>query len=62
MICKIVKKHRLNNASSEKRDLKYWLARSPDERISAVEILRKQHNECSARLRRVARVIKRAKS
>ena len=43
------------------RDYKYWLSRTPEERISAMEELRlrwhKIRNERSKRLRRVLRVI-----
>ena len=61
MIKKVVKKCKLQKASA-KDDLKYWLGKTAEERISAVEILRRQHNGSSKRLQRVARVIKRAKS
>lgn len=61
MIKKVVKKCKLQK-NSVKDDLKYWLGKTPEERISAVEILRRQYNGNSKRLQRVARVIKRAKS
>ena len=38
-------------------DLKYWLAKTPDERIEAVEILRKQYHGNTVRLQRSVRII-----
>ena len=61
MIKKVVKKYKLQKTSA-KDDLKYWLGKTPEERISAVEILRRQVYGNNQRLQRVARVIKRAKS
>ena len=42
---------------SPKDDLDYWLGRSEEERLSAVEILRRQVYEHTPRLQRIARVI-----
>jgi hypothetical protein len=42
--------------SSIKIDLAYWQSRSPEERISAVEILRRQYYGGSERLQRVSRI------
>jgi hypothetical protein len=42
VIQKIVKKISLNDADLIKSDLEYWLSRTPEERLSAVEILRRQ--------------------
>ena len=39
-------------------DLEFWLSRSPEERVSAVEFLRRQFNGNSARLQRTARISK----
>jgi hypothetical protein len=50
MIKKVVKKYRIE-------DLAYWLSKSSEERISAVEILRRQYHGNTARLQRSARVI-----
>jgi hypothetical protein len=36
--------------------LRYWLSRSPEERVAAVEYLRRQVSGAGARLRRVYRV------
>lgn len=58
MIKKIVRRKKLST-SSENEDLKYWLSKSPQERIEAVEILRKQYNGNTERLQRVIRIIQR---
>jgi len=60
MLKRVVKKYKLKKASAG-TDLKYWLSKSRQERISAVEILREQRYGSSKRLQRVARVIKRKK-
>ncbi|MDD5457900.1 MAG: hypothetical protein PHF37_00685 [Phycisphaerae bacterium] len=39
---KVVKKYRMSKASVQD-ELKYWLSKSPEERVSAVEILRRQY-------------------
>ena len=56
MIKKIVRRKKLST-SSENEDLKYWLSKSPQERIEAVEILRKQYDGNTERLQRVVRII-----
>ena len=47
-------------------DLEYWLSRTAEERVSAIEILRQQwhkmRNERPERLRRIIRIIKSGKS
>jgi len=60
MIEKTVKITSLNYADQIQADLKYWLSRSPGERISAVEILRRQYNGNSAGLQRTVRIIRQA--
>jgi hypothetical protein len=60
MIKKVVKKAKLSSKAAG-NDLKYWLSRTPEERISAVEILRRQMHGDNQRLQRVARVTKRKK-
>jgi len=57
MIERIVKKVDLKKHSSIKEDLAYWLSKTPQERIAAIELLRKQYHGSSARLQRSARVI-----
>jgi hypothetical protein len=57
MIERVVKKLNLEKDSTIKEDLAYWLSKTPEERISAIEILRRQYHGSSARLQRSARVI-----
>ena len=57
MIRKIVKKANLDKFSSIEEDLIFWLSKPPEERVAAVDLLRKQYNGNSARLQRSARVI-----
>ena len=57
MIEKNVKKLDLKKDSSIKEDLDYWLSKNPNERIAAIEFLRRQYHGSSARLQRSARVI-----
>ena len=59
MIEKVVTRLDLKNSSLVKTDLDYWLSRSPEERISAVELLRRQQHGSATRLQRSARVIQR---
>lgn len=60
MIAKVVRKGNLKDFSEVKANLVYWLSKAPDERVSAVEILRRQFHGSSARLQRSARVIQRS--
>ncbi|MFO7891770.1 MAG: hypothetical protein R6V04_15695 [bacterium] len=64
MIKKIVKIQSLeeHKKQSIKNDLAYWLSKTPDERISAVEFLRRQYHGNTARLQRSVRVIQRSQS
>jgi len=57
MIEKTVKKLDLIKDSSIKEDLAYWLSKTPQERIAAIEFLRGQYHGGSARLQRSARVV-----
>ena len=58
MIQKVISKRKMDEISSSD-DLAYWLERSPEDRISAVEILRRQFYGSSERLQRVSRIIER---
>ena len=58
MIQKVLTK-RNKDYSSILDDLAYWQKRSPEERISAVEILRRQYYGSSGRLQRVSRIVER---
>jgi len=60
MIAKVAQKRKLQDFSEIKENLAYWLSRTSEERVSAVEYLRSQLNESSARLQRSARVIQRS--
>lgn len=59
MIEKVVTKADLRRFSEVKENLAYWLSRPPAERVAAVEYLRRQRDGSTARLQRVARVIRR---
>jgi len=59
VIKKVIKKSSLND-NSIKADLAYWLSKSPQERIEAVELLRRQHYGNTAGLQRVLAVIQRS--
>ena len=57
---KVVKIKSLKDKTSGKEDLAYWLSKTPEERIAAVEQLRKQYyGNYTQRLQRVIRVIQR---
>ena len=58
MIQKVVTKRKINESSSSD-DLEHWLSCTVEERISAVEILRRQHDGSSERLQRVSRIVER---
>jgi hypothetical protein len=62
MIIKAVKKHKLDNYSSAKEDLAFWLSKPTDERVATVDYLRKQYHGSTARLQRSARVIQQTPS
>ena len=54
MIKKVIK---ILDLKDKGDDLAYWLSKSPQERIEAVEILRKQFNGTAKRLQRIIKVI-----
>ncbi len=58
MIQKVITKRKLDD-SSILDDLAYWLKRSPEERISVVESLRRQYYGSSGRLQRIFRIVER---
>lgn len=62
MIKKAVTKNRSAGFSEIEQNLEYWLSKSPEERIEAVEILRRQMYGNTTRLQRVARIIQRSQS
>jgi hypothetical protein len=57
MIERVVKKLDLKRDSAIKEDLAYWLSKTPQERIAAIEFLRRQCHGSSARLQRSDRVV-----
>jgi len=57
MVEKVVTKHNVKDFNSIKEDLAYWLSKTPEERIEALELLRRQLHGSSERLQRTARVI-----
>ena len=59
MIQKTVTKRSVQDPSSMKEDLTYWLSKTPEERVATVDYLRKQYYGNAARLQRVARVVQR---
>jgi len=61
MIQKVINKRRIND-SSIKDDLIFWLSKKAEERIAAVEFLRRQYHGSSARLQRSIKVIQRTQS
>jgi len=62
MILKIVKKMDLKKSNSIAEDLKFWLNKSPEERVSTVEYLRRQYHGSTVRLQRVIKVIQHSSS
>ncbi|MBI2422897.1 MAG: hypothetical protein HYV27_08705 [Candidatus Hydrogenedentes bacterium] len=59
MIEKVFKKLKLGDDTAA-ADLEYWLSRPPEERVAAVEILRKQQYGNAGRIQRVVRIVKRS--
>ena len=59
---KTVQKHDMENYSEIRQNLEYWLSRPPEERLAAVDNLRRQYYGDSHRLQRVVRVIQQAQS
>jgi hypothetical protein len=58
MIEKTARKCRLEDHDQAREDLAYWLSKTPEERVAAVDFLRRQVHGTDQRLQRVARVIK----
>lgn len=62
MIEKVMKKGSLGETQDPSQDLAYWLSKTPEERIAAVDHLRRQYYGTGARLQRVVKIIKRKPS
>lgn len=60
MIEKVVRRGDLSNFSEIQENLTYWLSKTPEERVAAVEHLRRQLHGSSTRLQRIARVVQRS--
>ncbi len=60
MIEKVITKCSLQDWSKVKDDLNYWLSKTPQERVAAVEHLRRRYYGDSARLQRTVRVVERS--
>ncbi len=59
MIEKVVTKKKINDLSLMKDDLAYWLSKKPEERVAAVDYLRRQYHGSSTGLQRTARIVQR---
>lgn len=59
MIKPIVTKHNMDPALEIRQNLEYWLSKTPQQRLEAVDLLRKQLYGDSVRLQRTVRVIQR---
>ncbi len=62
MIEKVVRKGNMKDFAEVEENLAYWLSKTSEERVAAVEYLRRQLNGSSARLQRSVRVIQRSQS
>jgi hypothetical protein len=62
MIRRTVHKYRMDADYEIKQNLRYWLARPCEERLAAVDLLRRQIYGDTERLQRTARVVQRSQS
>jgi hypothetical protein len=62
MIEKVVHKARLSEHDEVAQNLKFWLSKTPEERVAAIEFLRREHHGVLPRLQRVARFVQRSRS
>jgi hypothetical protein len=64
MIRKTVQKHKMSEYNEIRQNLEYWLSRPPEERIEAIEILRRQFygDKYPEHIQKFGRVIKRLES
>ncbi len=62
MVQRVVKIKDMRNNNSAADDLKFWLSKSSEERVAAIEYLRKRFDGSAARLQRVVRVVQRSQS
>ena len=64
---KTVKKYHLNDPQQYEDEREYWRSKTPEERITALEQLRKQYMklkgiDAEQRIQRVCKIIKRSES
>ena len=57
---KVVVSGPLEDDAQISRDVEYWQSRPPEERVAAVDYLRRQYYGDTARLQRVVRVVERS--
>jgi hypothetical protein len=62
MIEKVVRKAKLSQFDEIKENLAYWLSKSPEERVEAVEILRRMHYGELPRMQKVVKVFRRSRN
>jgi len=62
LIQQVVRERNLRDFSEVKENLSYWLSKTPEEHVGAVECLKRALHGSSARLQRSARVIQRSPS
>lgn len=60
MIRKVIKIKNINDKDLISDDLRYWMSKSSEERVSTVDYLRKQLHGNTGRLQRVVRVVQRS--
>jgi hypothetical protein len=59
MIKKVLAKRALRDPDAARADLAYWLSRPPEERVAAVDELRRQRHGGYLTLKKVIRVVQR---
>ena len=57
MIEKVVNKRDLNDFSSIEEDLAYWLSKTPEERVAAVDYLRNQYHRSTERIQNLLELL-----
>ena len=62
MIQKVFKITELKDTNSVEDNRKFWLRKSPEERVATVDFLRAQYHGSTARFQRIAKVIQRIQS
>ena len=58
----MIRRITIHNLKEKDSSLAYWLSKSPQKRIEAVEVLRKQFNGRAKRLQRTVKVIQQKQS